>query len=281
LSFCSFVRQASTERAFFDHRLTLLANLSLTQSVFPFFSYLFSWNSVSWSISTEMCFYLCFPFLLVGIARSWPLNLLISFLLVIGTFGVLRLASMPLTSDDVNKVTVSAATYANPLTRSFEFCLGMASWVLWDRFLRRGKAWAIGWTIIEVTVLGGACLWLALLFAPVAARFPLTWLSLWVDYSGSCWVFAVVIVTFAGGHGVMGRLLSTALLVWLGEISFAIYMVHQILFKVLNWNLGIRSELVYFPTLILASAAIHHLIERPGRALLSGQLFMPRMQVSR
>ena len=74
----------------FDRRLTLLANLSMTQSMFPFISYLFSWNSVSWSISTEMCFYLCFPFLLANVERSWLRNLLISCLLAIGVFGVLN-----------------------------------------------------------------------------------------------------------------------------------------------------------------------------------------------
>jgi peptidoglycan/LPS O-acetylase OafA/YrhL len=276
-----FVRPASFDGdGFFDNRLTLLANISLAQSMFPFLSYLFSWNSVSWSISTEMCFYLCFPLLLVGIARSWPLNLLISFLLAVGLFGVLQLAGVPLVSDDLNKVTVSAATYANPLTRGFEFCLGMASWVLWDRHIRGVKAGVIAWTIVEVAVLAGAWLWLAVLFAPAAARFPLASLSLWVSSSGSCWVFAILIVTFAGGHGAMGRFLSTTLFVWLGEISFAIYMVHQILFKILNWNLGIGSELVFFPILVLVSAALHHLIERPGRAFLSGQLFPPRLQLS-
>jgi hypothetical protein len=128
------------ELAFFDHRLSLLANLSLTQSLFPFLSYMFSWNSVSWSISTEMCFYLCFPVLLAGLTRFWPLYLLISMLLVIGTFGSLSLSGVPLASDDVYKVTISVATYANPLVRGFEFCLGMASWVLWDRYLRGVKA---------------------------------------------------------------------------------------------------------------------------------------------
>ena len=74
----------------FDRRLTLLANLPMTQSMFPFISYLFSWNSVSWSISTEICFYLCFPFLLANVERSWLRNLLISCLLAVGVFGVLN-----------------------------------------------------------------------------------------------------------------------------------------------------------------------------------------------
>ena len=170
---------------------------------------------------------------------------------------------MRLVSDDLNKVTATAATYANPHQRA-EFCLGMALWVLRDRHLRGVRAGVIAWMIVEVAVLAGAWLWLTVLFAPAAARFPLPLLSLWVGTSGSCWVFAILIVTFAGGHGGTGRLLSTALLVWLGEIRFAIYMVHQILFKLLNWNFGIGSELVFFPILIVV---FHHLFEQPGRAL--------------
>jgi peptidoglycan/LPS O-acetylase OafA/YrhL len=126
----------------------------------------------------------------------------------------------------------------------------MASWVLWDRYLRGVQAGVIAWTVAELAVLTGVSLWLTMLFVPEAGMFPLRWMApLWVTPSGSCWVFAILIATFAGGHGAVGRLLSIALFVWLGEISFAIYMVHQILFKILNWNFGIGSALVFFPVL--------------------------------
>jgi peptidoglycan/LPS O-acetylase OafA/YrhL len=260
----------------FDRRLTLLANLLLIHAVYPFPSYLFAWNSVSWSISTEMFFYISFPSLLPRIQRFWPAILSTLLMLTVAVFGILQLASVPLGSEDSNQFTISSATYANPLTRIFEFSLGMATWVLWDRHLRKNNYPATVWSIIELTTIAIAALWLIVLFEPTLARFPWPWLSLWFGVSGSCWLFALMIFVFAGGRGAIGRLLSRSPLVWMGEISFAIYMVHQILFKILNWNLGLESELVFFPALIAASAALHHLIEKPGRTFLTGSMFALR-----
>jgi peptidoglycan/LPS O-acetylase OafA/YrhL len=261
---------------FFDRRATLLANLTLTQSVFPFTSYFLSWNSVSWSISTEMCFYLLFPFLLPNIKRLWMRNLLISGAVAASVFVLLRLFHVPPGSTDVDKLTVSAATYTNPLVRGFEFCLGMASWALWDRYLRRANISTTAWTVMELAALAGVAVWAVVLWIPATAMPPLSLLSpLWVSPAGSCWLFAIFIPVMARGRGLAGRLLSTTPFVWLGEISFAVYMVHQILFKILNWNLGIDSALVFFSALILASAALHHLVEKPCRALLSGRVRLP------
>jgi hypothetical protein len=98
---------------------------------------------------------------------------------------------------------------------------------------------------------------------------------------GSCWIFAILIVIFAGGHGVIGRLLSIAPLVWLGEVSFAIYMVHQILLKIFTPHPQIFTELVFFPTLIAVVAVLHYAIERPGRAFLAGKVsHTPRLEGS-
>ena len=51
----------------FDRNFVLLFNLGLIQSSIPTTAYVFSWNTVSWSISTEYFFYLAFPFLLINI----------------------------------------------------------------------------------------------------------------------------------------------------------------------------------------------------------------------
>src|SRR4051794_24376178 len=81
---------------------------------------------------------------------------------------------------------------------------------------------------------------------------------------------AVVIVVLAKGHGLVGRALCSRPLVWLGEISFSIYMVHQLLFKILVWRLEVTSEVIVLPVIIVLAALAHHLIERPGQALIAG-----------
>ena len=68
----------------------------------------------------------------------------------------------------------------------------------------------------------------------------------------------------------MGRLLSTALLVWLGEIQLRDLHGPSDIVQDIELDPGIESALVFFPVLFLASAALHYLIERPCRTLLSG-----------
>lgn len=133
----SFVRHDSITfdgPGFFDRWFALGLNLTMLQSWSPYTVQAFSWNSPAWSISTEFAFYLAFPFLLVNVERNWHWKLL-GAALIVGWF--LAIASgLPVVSatDAVDKASL---TYANPLFRGFEFCLGMATWVLWDRHIRR------------------------------------------------------------------------------------------------------------------------------------------------
>src|SRR5947209_14362044 len=53
----------------------LVANLCLVQSWVPRESYYYSLNSPAWSISTELFFYACFPFLVVNWTRTWRMKL--------------------------------------------------------------------------------------------------------------------------------------------------------------------------------------------------------------
>jgi len=110
----------------FNKYIVLFFNLSLTHSAFPFTSYQFSWNAVSWSISTELYFYLAFPFLLIDIKQTWPFKLAGSIALMLAVVFVINAEGWPADSNNLNEPTVKSATYANPLVRGFEFCLGMA-----------------------------------------------------------------------------------------------------------------------------------------------------------
>jgi len=91
-------------------------------------------------------------------------------------------------------------------------------------------------------------------------------------------LFAVLIPTIADARDLLGRLLSTTILVYLGEISYSIYMMHWPVRVVLRNALQITDLLDKFPpalvvltfvvaTLIAASAS-YHLVELPGRAWL-------------
>ena len=85
--------------------------------------------------------------------------------------------------------------------------------------------------------------------------------------------FAALIWVFAHEAGPISRALSKRYLTWLGEISFAVYMCHQI---ILRWLLpgefrftDTAQALEYFALVLLltliVAAAIFHLVETPAR----------------
>ena len=91
-------------------------------------------------------------------------------------------------------------------------------------------------------------------------------------------LFAALIPTIADPRDLLGRLLSTTILVYLGEISYSIYMMHWPVRVVLRNALQITDLLDKFPpalvvltfviATIIAASVSYHLVELPGRAWL-------------
>jgi len=256
----------------FNKWIALSINLALLHSIVPFFSYTFSWNAVSWSISTEIFFYLAFPLLLMQIEKTWHWKLLGAALSCAALLTVLKLAHVPL-DGDVNTLSVQSATYANPLARGFEFCLGMAAWVFWRRYVRALNLRAVAWTIIEATLLIITTLWLSSWFFTIEAFLkPDELLQQLFRLSSSSGFFAALIVGFASGRGLIGRILSARIPVFLGHISFAIYMVHQVLMKAaITWlpSTAVHT-LPYIAILLIVAASLHLLVEKPLQTWIAG-----------
>lgn len=256
----------------FSKWVVLGFNLTLLQSAFPFVSYTFSWNAVSWSISTEMFFYLAFPLLIVNIQRTWHWKVLGAAVLAAALIWFWWLMGLPLVSGEVNQATAAFGTLPNPLMRGLEFCSGMATWVLWNRHIKPMKLSLLGWSVLEAAVLAFSILWLG-----AAYWWPVPWIShwgmLWYGPSGSFWVFAILIAAFAGGRGIVGRALSVRPLVFLGEISFSLYMLHQVLMKafVTTFKWPDVPEVIFFGVLLVLSSASYLLVEKPGQRLLLGR----------
>ena len=253
----------------FSKWVQLASNLTLTHALMPFTSYAFSWNGVSWSISTEAAFYLAFPLLLVNIRSTWHWKLIGSALVAGAMILVLKAFHLP-AYGGINEVSLESATYTNPLIRGFEFCLGMATWVLWDRYVRGSKLPAHIWAAIEVAVLAVIVLWLWKGFFVLHAHIHWVTILLLFERAGSCWLFAALIAVIASGRGAIGQLLSYRPLVFLGEISFAVYMVHQILLKFLGGWLpaGTVTPTMFFAALLFIAAGSYLMIERPAQRFL-------------
>ncbi len=249
-----------------------LLKATMTDALALMPSVIFSWNGVSWSLSTEMCFYLLFPFLLRDIDGTWGRKLLASALLAVASHEICRQAGLPENTDD-QLMSVAGLNYANPAARLFEFCLGMAACSIWRRGVRVNRLGFGAWSAIEAATLGFVVLAVARGNGLAAAVLPVSFHA-WFGVAGLCGVFAIAIVVFANGAGVIGRLLSLRCMCYLGEISFAIYLVNRTLMLAITHRGAsfLASEWTYFPVLFALSALVHELVEKPGRVWLLARL---------
>lgn len=231
------------------------ANLLLVHGWVPSASYYFSFNGVSWSISTEAFFYLAFPFLICRLDRSWWWKLLCAIVLVV---TVLRLTDLlklpPYDPTNLSAVTAHGLAYISPLVRILEFVYGMAV----ANFCLRWRALKIVtslptwlWTILELGGLAVAFLsgWYGT--QALGSLFDARTQYAFADYvasSGSFPAFGLLIGILSFERGMLSRLLSAGWMVILGEISFSIYLVHWTLIR---WYMLNRSLFASVPKTVL------------------------------
>ncbi|MFD5322372.1 acyltransferase family protein [Streptomyces sp. NPDC127092] len=195
-----------------------LAGLFLVQAWFPDITVPNTMNAVSWSLSVELFFYLSFPFLLrllnrVPVARLWPLAATLgAFTVLAPVVGQYLVTGAPLPFIDDGTLSFEQIwfVYFFPPVRALEFLLGMVAARLvmagaWPRFglPAAGLLAVAGYAVNSLVpylfgVAGTAALWLTPLVAAAALA----------DERGT-------------RSPLRGRVM-----VRLGELSFAFYMVH-------------------------------------------------------
>ena len=253
---------------------SFLAKLFLVDALLPMAPVQWSWNGASWSISTEMFFYLAFPFLLSRLGSNWLKVLGLSALLVIAVYTTGVLGGYGVVGPPVAMESVFQLGLTHPAGRGFEFVLGMCAYRAWRKWLEPRNFAAAWWTLVELSVLAVLAVWFLWGCRWIGLQLPLV-VQLWLVPSGSCWIFALLIPIIAGGQGLIGRMLSTKLLIWLGEISFAVYMYHQTIIRAAHSYFGADFPLLpIVGVTILAAALSHRFLEVPARRmLLSRTLF--------
>ncbi|MEO6042130.1 MAG: acyltransferase [Croceibacterium sp.] len=172
----------------------LPASLLLVQAfVFPLRD---SWNTQAWSISVEVGLYLAAAGLwrMLGRAATAPA--------VVAALAALVLLDLERTGG-----------WDQVLRGIGGFGLGMGCWALWGPWarLRIGRALA---TLLEAFVVLGAAAIVAGYTAMLTADL----------------LFAATVLVFAREGGALSRLCRTAPLVWLGTLSYSLYMVHGFVF---------------------------------------------------
>jgi peptidoglycan/LPS O-acetylase OafA/YrhL len=227
------VPRSATGQAALPDWLTVPLNLTLLQSWVPFAPIYFGWNAVSWSISTEFAFYLAFVALLPYWKRIWPVALAGALALVAGmiTLSLACHMRVPGESEPDYWVTICGLVYVNPLARLFEFLVGMTAFRLWSVTEPRLRIGRFAGTLLELAavILAVAAMYYTGAIASWVGQLP------WPGQPGRGWLlyggfptipFALLVAVMACERGWISRLLGLRPLVFLGEISYALYLFH-------------------------------------------------------
>lgn len=258
-----------------------IGNLLLIQAWIPFRDSFLTFNGVAWSISTEAFFYILFPAAMLLMRRSGVLLLLIaaSLTVIFMWMTVHFKITMDVSTSELNAM---GTIYVNPLARFFEFALGMLTcrifMVVRPTIHAGNMRNSAVWSVAEVIAIA-----LALFSMHITPRLPLwnvfaePWVPVVQYYlvsSGSAIPFAALILVFSFGRGLPSRLISTKVLVFLGEASFALYLFHATVILWFQQHASISTGpygAVLFWLSVLAIASLAHLaIEKPFRSMILG-----------
>ena len=204
------------------------------------------WNDPAWSISCELAAYLAFPLLVRAVdwraLPSWLVALAASaFLLILAG----ATAHLPTLGHEIAKFGVIRC-----LT---EFAAGTAICALWLRWKDKPVVPALAAFALAVAMIAA---WFAGLPEQLAIPFA----------------FAALLLGLALTSGMRGNPLDWAPLHYLGEISYATYLSHFMLFVVFKLALVDDAHAVppvlialYLAMVLASSVALYHLVERPAQ----------------
>ena len=187
------------------------ATVLLLQSWIPRMAH--RWNSVGWSLSNEAFFYLCFPFLL-----SWTSRLRTR-TLVLGAAAIYVGTMIASTIGWNGSPFVEALVYYHPLVRIGDFFMGIVAGQVYLRARASGERGSSPRrTITTALLLVVALAW--------SGALP----KVLVQNSLFAPAFALVIYQLAWQRGRVAAFLSRPAMVSLGNASYAIYILHLLLF---------------------------------------------------
>jgi peptidoglycan/LPS O-acetylase OafA/YrhL len=221
-------------------------------------AYSFAW----WSLSVEVLFYLLVPLIVVAIMRTRLSHPQLSALFIAAI-------ALALAATNLRDGTFPATAW--PLVRFCTYASCFTAGVILARYDCNDK-W--GWLAIS----------LGIPYCLLAFRFP----RLDVHIGWGLFYFGIVIFALSGVTR-LKRWLSTWLLVWIGERSYSLFLVHysvitavSLLVSLITTQKGARyfltTRLIEIPLVLISAMLLFSLIERRfAKNLATGDYFWPSL----
>lgn len=236
-----------------------IINIAMLQSFIPIDNYAFGFNGVSWSLSTEMFFYISFCFLVL-LPEKYIKTL----------FAILTGAIVMCLFQGANNIpNASWMFYINPLFRMVDFLAGILIFQLFDK-TNKEKISIKNATYLEITSIV-----LLLIMMYLGTKQTISIYLRWDIYY--LVPISILVYVFAIDKGLMSRIIGNKVFVFLGECSFVFYMIHQIVLVKIKQLFS--SEITSMTSLfkwggvaliitIVISIALYYFYEKPANKLM-------------
>lgn len=246
---------------FYSGIVTLTANLFLLQSYIPKEELFFSYNAPSWSISSEFFFYALFPVIIYAGAKIRYFAK-IFIVLIFATVVLLLHSSLP-------EEYAHYWLYISPFIRISDFIIGIFLYDLYSFFKNRAYRFPRGLSnIIEIASISTLIVFFIFKeFVPINLRYSVYY---WIPMCLIIFSFALTFL-LSDSNNLISSFLSKKWLVYLGEISFAFYLLHYIVIyavmkleKFLGTDISDQYEaLLIFTITLVSSIFAFEKIEKP------------------
>ncbi len=252
--------------------IKLLPNVLLLQSWVPINSIYFSGNAVSWCLTDMMFFYAMFPLLarLLNYGEVKKICLYFSLLLAIYFLIIIFLPD----------IYCHRLLYISPAFRLIDFFIGMLMFKIYHEL--ESKGWGgkiVSWSYTKksgIEILFILFLVITIMVAPHLEKryyYAALW---WIIIPETVLLFAL----FNKSGGVISTLLKSKWMLVSGEISFSLYMIHQMgigvilsVFTKLGIDIPWQIEFcVCFLLILAASYIVYHYYEIPVSQYLKKKL---------
>ncbi|EIH8863963.1 acyltransferase, partial [Escherichia coli] len=235
------------------------SNILLLQSFIPLQDYYFSFNSVSWSISCEMFFYVAFC--LLTRLKTKHLTCVLLFVLAINFYYLINPPSA---------ISQHWLFYINPSFRIGDFIIGM---LICRVFINSDVK--LNYTVCSILEIASVS---SLFLTIYVATNYITYMNIKYDVLYiPCMAF--IVIAFAFNGGVLSKILKNRFMVLLGEASFSFYIFHwmiiQVITKILNPDTdNLYEMLMYIAFSLLVSIIVSiisfKVIEVPSNKIIRG-----------